>query len=415
MTPRPPQHVLITTSTFPMDPEDKVSARFVLDLAEHLTAHCRVTVLAPAGPRTKSREQWGPVRVRRFQYLVPAQWQTLATGEGMVARMRASRVATLQAPGFVAAQWALLPRVVREEGIDFLNPHWIVPQGVVAAAWRRSLRLPMLVTAHGADVSWLHRSLVGRRVAAYVFERNDGMIAASRELAERTEAIAGRPIPHASIPMGVATARFHPAENLRTADATAASREILFVGKFVPKKGVPTLLHALAQLRAAGIPATLTLVGGGPEEPVIRRLIGHLGLAEAVVFRGWLRNPELPALYRRAAVVCLPSVRDAYGETEGTPVVLQEALASGAIVVGTDSSGLGDVIRSGENGWKVPAGDAGALAIALRKALDASPTARTAMRTAARATAEDFDWTRVAARFYEQFVQADRRFGALER
>lgn len=406
LTARGPQHVLITTSTFPLDADDRVSARFVLDLAQHLTAHCRVTVLAPAGPRSGAREQWGDVTVRRFQYFVPARWQSLATGEGMVARMRASKLALLQAPGFVAAQWAMLPRVLREERVDFLNPHWIVPQGIVAAAWKRRLQLPMVLTAHGADVAWLSRSPVGKRVARYVLSRSDGLIAASTALAKRAESIAGMTISHAAIPMGVETSRFTPRGDAGAARSASAAPRILFVGKFVPKKGISVLVNAFAQLRRAGSQATLLLIGGGPLEAAIRTQVAQLGLADAVQFLGWMRNDELPAQYQRADVVCIPSVEDAFGETEGTPVVLQESLASAAIVVGSTSSGLGDVIRNGENGWSVPPGDADALATTLKTALDASPADREAMRRAARATAEEFEWSRVATRFYERFAMA---------
>lgn len=387
-----------------MHADDSKSARFVLDLAQHLTAHCRVTVLAPGGAQTKAREVWGDVTVRRFQYFVPAAWQTLATGEGMVARMRSSWLAKMQAPGFVAAQWAMLPRVVREEGIDFLNPHWIVPQGFVAASWKRRLGLPMVLTTHGADVAWLDRSSVGAQLAAYVLSRSDGLIAASMALAVRTEAISKRSIPHAAIPMGVETSRFRPSETAIAADGT--TRRILFVGKFVPKKGVKVLVNAFAQLRAEGVTAKLVMIGSGPDEADIRAQIAQLGLTDAVEFLGWVKNHDLPNFYRRADVVCIPSVQDAYGETEGTPVVLQEALASGAIVVGSTSSGLGDVIRDDENGWSVAPGDVGALARALRHALEASPERREEIRAAARATAQEFDWSRVAARFYERFAAA---------
>lgn len=398
--------MLITTSTFPLEQGDTVSARFVLDLAQHLTAHCRVTVLAPAGARSAARERWGDVSVRRFQYFMPARWQTLASGEGMVARMRTSWLARLQAPSFVAAQWAMLPRVARDEGVDFLNPHWIVPQGLVAASWAHRLGLPMVVTTHGADVAWLSRFGLGGSIARYVLSRSTGLIAASTALAARAESIAGVSIDHTAIPMGVETSRFRPDGAVNSASTSGASRRILFVGKFVPKKGVDVLVNAMAELRGSGVEATLVLVGGGPGEAKLREQVSRLGLQPSVEFVGWVKNHELPSQYRRADVVCIPSVQDAFGETEGTPVVLQESMASGAIVVGSTSSGLGDVIRDGQNGWSVAPGDVMALAAALRRALEAPVAQREAMRASARATAEEFEWSRVAARFYERFSAA---------
>lgn len=400
--------MLLTTSTFPMSADDKVSARFVLDLAQHLTAHCRVTVLAPAGPRTVPWERWGDVRVRRFPYFYPPTRQTLAAGEGIVATMRASTMAKVQAPFFVASQWALLPDLVRDEGVDVLNPHWILPQGFTAALWQRTLGVPMVVTAHGADVALLGRMPGGRAVGRFVFARAAGMIADSAYLARRTEQIVGRPVHHAAIPMGVATSIFEAAAQARPR-RNGDGPTVLFVGKFVPKKGIPILLEAITVLRAQGVRVRLQLIGGGPLEAVLRDEVRRRGLGGDVEFVGWVANHDLPSWYAGAAVVCVPSIEDAHGETEGTPVVLQEALSCGASVVASRSSGIGDVLRDGENGWVVPPADATALAAALRGALEAPEATRQAIRAAARATAAESAWPRVAARFYEFFTDAMSR------
>jgi len=406
---RGPQHVLITTSTFPMTPDDKVSARFILDLAQHLTAHCRVTVLAPAGPQTSAWEQWGDVRVRRFPYFVPATQQRLAAGEGMVATMRASWFAKLQAPFFVASQWAMLPELVRDEGIDALNPHWIIPQGFTAAFWRDELRLPNVVSAHGADVAWLDRARFGPQVARYVFANADGFIADSAYLATRCEQIIGRSIPHAAIPMGVETSVFQPGERPASLAQADGVFTLLFVGKLVPKKGVDVLLSAVRQLRDRAVPLRLLIIGGGPLESEIRAQVAQLQLGDTVTLLGWVKNHELPSYYASADVVCVPSVQDAHGETEGTPVVLQEALSCGAIVVASQSSGIVDVMRDGVNGFAVASRDASALAIGIERALALSPDARAAMRLAARAQASEASWPRVAARYYDVFSDSQAR------
>jgi colanic acid/amylovoran biosynthesis glycosyltransferase len=125
--------------------------------------------------------------------------------------------------------------------------------------------------------------------------------------------------------------------------------------------------------------------------------------------KGWVNNHDLPSCYRAADIVCLPSVQDEHGETEGTPVVLQEAMASGALVVASRSSGIADLVRDGENGWSVPPNDAAALARAIAAILALDDTSRERVRAAARQTASGHNWRRVAERFAETFAESAAR------
>jgi glycosyltransferase involved in cell wall biosynthesis len=406
MTVTPPRRVLITTSTFPEDERDAATARFILDLAQHLAAHVQVVVLAPGSPRAPTRSVWGRVTVLRYRYFLPKRLQRVTGGEGMLAAARGGLLPRVQLPFFLAAQWAALPRVVRDEGIDLVNAHWIVPQGVTAAAWRRRIGVPLVVSAHGADVALLARMPAGAALARYVFDRSDFFIADSRYLADETERIVGRPIPHEAIPMGVATSTFRPDGDALELRRQPSERVVLFVGKLVPKKGLPVLLDAVARVRATGKRVRLVIVGGGPLEAEVRARIGELGLEAAVELAGWVRNDRLPAYLRAADVVCVPSIRDEHGETEGTPVVLQEALAAGCLVVASDTSGIPDVVRHGVNGWLAPPGDAAALASALARALEVEGDARATMSQAARATSHDHRWERVAIRHLDCYAEA---------
>ena len=406
---------LLTTSTFPSGESDKVTARFVLDLATHLAAHLRVVVLAPAAPGTRSREQWGDVTVLRYRYFAPARLQVITGGEGVLATLRANRLARAQLPLLVAAQWAVLPGIVRRERIDLVNTHWIVPQGLNAAVWRRVFRLPHVTTAHGADVAFLARSRVGGPLTRFIFSQTDYLIADSEHLAVEVERRLGRPVPHRAIPMGMSQALFRPdgsSLRLRHADD---ERVVLFVGKLVPKKGVNVLLEAAARLKAMGRRVRVVVIGGGPLEESIRQSLFQLDLIDRVDLKGWVRNDQLPSYYRAADVVCVPSVRDHHGETEGTPVVLQEALGAGAIVVASDISGIPEVVRDGDNGWIVPPSDANALARALMTALDMDDPSRQAMQQAARRTALGHSWERVAEHYLEAFGEAASRYHGNER
>ncbi|HEV7163362.1 MAG TPA: lysylphosphatidylglycerol synthase domain-containing protein [Solirubrobacteraceae bacterium] len=169
---------------------------------------------------------------------------------------------------------------------------------------------------------------------------------------------------------------------------------IVFVGQAVERKGLPVLLRAFEALRDQ-VPATLTLVGAVPEE------VAHMMLDDRGV-QALGKVSEERKLHELAAadVVCAPSL---HGESFG--MVLTEAFAASAPVIASDIPGYRDVVRDGADGLLVPAGDALALAEALRRlALDANQRAR--MSLAARERAERFAWPCVAAEVLDTYEQA---------
>lgn len=146
----------------------------------------------------------------------------------------------------------------------------------------------------------------------------------------------------------------------RFAPDPGASREkdlAVFVGRFVPEKGLLTLVDAAA--RVPGL--RLRLIGAGPEREVIARRAADAGLA--IEFTGTVPNAALPRLLNEAAVFVLPSLY------EGHPKAMLEAMACGLPVVGSDAPGIAEVVRHGETGWLCRPGDpesfAGALATLL--------------------------------------------------
>jgi phosphatidylinositol alpha-mannosyltransferase len=169
---------------------------------------------------------------------------------------------------------------------------------------------------------------------------------------------------------------------------------ILFIGQAVERKGLPVLLRAFEALREH-VPATLTLVGASSDE------VAHMMLDDrGVRALGKVSESRKLAELDRAEVLCAPSL---HGESFG--MVLTEALAAATPVVASDIPGYRDVVRDGVDGLLTPAGDALALAEALRSlALD--PATRGRMAAAARLRAERFAWPHVAAEVLDCYEQA---------
>lgn len=121
---------------------------------------------------------------------------------------------------------------------------------------------------------------------------------------------------------------------------------VLFAGRHMPDKGVELLPDAIAYVRTARPGLRAVIAGDGPLRERVRRRVDALGLAEPVSVPGFLDRAELDALYRQAACVAAPSVRDGYG------MVVAEAAAAGTpvVVCRSQDSAAGELVEEGVNG-----------------------------------------------------------------
>jgi glycosyltransferase involved in cell wall biosynthesis len=158
----------------------------------------------------------------------------------------------------------------------------------------------------------------------------------------------------------------------------AAPIRLLAVGRFQPKKGYPTLLEAVAGVRAE---VRLTVVGYGPLEATLRARARALGLADRITWAGPLDQPAVLAHYRASDLFVLAAEVAPDGDRDGLPNVVVEALSQGLPVVATRAGGIPELVIDGVHGRLVPPRDAGALAAAI-EALARDPHARHRMGAA---------------------------------
>jgi colanic acid/amylovoran biosynthesis glycosyltransferase len=126
-------------------------------------------------------------------------------------------------------------------------------------------------------------------------------------------------------------------------------------------------------LHDAGMNFELVLVGDGELRGEIERLIQAAGLQNHVRLIGWQTSQQVRDWLQRSRAFVLPSF------AEGLPVSIMEAFAAGRPVVSTYIAGTPELVRSGENGWLVPAGSSETLAATLKDVLQTSPGVLTDM------------------------------------
>jgi glycosyltransferase involved in cell wall biosynthesis len=231
----------------------------------------------------------------------------------------------------------------------------------VLGVWRaaRQRRRPFALWSEAIDSAFASGNLVSNAYRRWLYRRTDAFIAYGqrpKEFLVRRGADPGR------ITLGLQVV---PSEQVPTPSASKADMGLsgkwvmLFVGYLTPRKGAKFLLNAFQ--RTAGPDDVLALVGTGPQEAELRALAGS---DSRILFQGYCDDVQRSNWYAAADVFVLPTLHDPWG------VVVNEAMHFGLPVLTTDAAGcVPDIVRAGENGLVVAAGDDVALGNALGRLL----------------------------------------------
>lgn len=256
-------------------------------------------------------------------------------------------------------------RAVAEFRPDLVLAAWAYPDGWAAVELGHRAGLPVVVKVHGSDILTLPQ-VPGRGPRTAEAMRNaDGVIAVSRDLADKVVAMGADPARVWVVYDGIDSGRFNPGpkqEARRKLNMPGDESVMLFVGNLVPVKGVETLIDACAELARAGRRFRCYLVGQGPLRDTLRAQAERLGLAERVTFVGPVMHAELPDWFRAADVFILPS------RSEGVPCVLLEAAACLTPFVASRVGGIPEIAHL-NTGRLVEPGRPGELADAVTEVL----------------------------------------------
>jgi colanic acid/amylovoran biosynthesis glycosyltransferase len=236
-------------------------------------------------------------------------------------------------------------------GAALIHAHF-ASGGRSALPLARRLRIPLMVTLHGSDVTT--RMDFRRRYKD--LWREASLFLCVSEFIKRKAAEAGFPKDKLRVHyIGIDREAFHPQNQSRQRDV------VLFVGRLMEKKGCEFLLRAMGMLRKTHPHAKTVVIGDGPLRPSLEKFAAQLGIScqflraqPAPVVRQWLST---------ARVFCVPSVTAANGDSEGLPTVIMEALAMGAPVASFYHAGIPEIVVDGQTGLLAPERDSSTLAL----------------------------------------------------
>ncbi len=341
---------LVITAAYP-GPTEPLRAIFLENLHRAMFQEAgddlEITVVAPrvheADPVRESRHG---VEVRRFAY--PSGGKRLKEHE---------RLPGLRVVVYLLAAWWCVLREARHGTYHVLVCHWVLPCGVVGRLAGAVLGLPIVLWAHGTDIRrFVGKSAIATWVARWCARGATVVYAVSRDLAltmRRRMSVDTKRL--RVLPMGVGE-EFVVGPSERAGIVLDDRKHLLYVGDLSVEKGVRDLLGAFRRLHDDDLDYELHVAGSGP-------LADEIDAADGVQRLGDVDPGDLAMWYRAVDLLVFAS------HSEGTPVVVLEALSSGLPVVATDVGGIPEIVEDGVSGVLVPASRPQELASAISRLL----------------------------------------------
>ncbi len=374
------------TETFIVREATEVEAQG-FDIRFFAFTHQQDTVIQPEAERYLERVTFGE---RRFRRLLGDNLFWLRTRPGAYAGcFLTALVANLRSPKFLLRTIVAVPvaagfaRRIADGGYGWVHAHYASHPTTAAHTISALTDLPYSFTAHAHDI-YVDRSMLGTKCERAAFiatvssfnKRLLGRLYGA-EIEAKT----------AVVRCGVDPALFSSADGRseeRLAPVNGPLR-IVSTGSLEPYKGHRYLIDACAKVAVEGLDVHCTIIGEGELRAELTAAITDLGMHDRIELVGHRSRQDVLAMLRAADIFALASVETASGKMEGVPVALMEAMSVGLPVIGSDLSGIPELIQHGVTGMLTAPGDADAIASTIRL-LAADPSLRASLGDKARET-----------------------------
>jgi len=230
--------------------------------------------------------------------------------------------------------------------------HAFTPLSLISIIFSSKSSIPVILTNHSAyfydyDVALKTLGLAALPIK-YILGKVDNVIAVSNIAKKFIDSfLLGKRAK--VIPNGVDTRKYTPDGEKITSESLLGDPTILFVGRLVYRKGPWVLLDALKSVVSEYPKAKLLIVGEGPYLLSLLEKTRKLSLRGNVEFLGYVKQSDLPRIYRSADIFVMPSI---FGEAFG--IVLLEAMASRLPVIASRVGGIQEIIDNCIDGILVP-------------------------------------------------------------
>jgi glycosyltransferase involved in cell wall biosynthesis len=281
-----------------------------------------------------------------------------------------------------------------------LHAHWATIPASMGLVINRLTDIPVSLTAHAWDIFLSPKEELRRKIAAV-----KGVVTCTGFNVKYLQDVC-QPEDRSKILLNYHGLDFTTLQELEPRARNDSTCRILSVGRLVEQKGFVYLIRALGEL--SGLAVRLSIIGEGPLESELKQAASGLPNGSQVEFLGRLGHLETLRFMAESDVMAAPSIIAQDGDRDGIPNVILEAMGCGTPIIGTEVSGIPEVVIDGETGYLVAPEDPGALAAAIRKMIEDRHGRQKMGEKARSLVRERFDMNRNI----EEFLRYLQRFHA---
>lgn len=335
----PPLRLMVLTTSYPLT-QQSYSGIFVHRMIEHLPPDIHVTVVVPAARTDAIPSDRNNIVIHPFRY-APKQIQVLAHEPGGIpVALRSKRWTYTLLPAFLLSMLVSCFRHARR--VDVIHANWSIC-GCVAGIVGKLLRIPVIITLRGEDVTRARHHILDRTILSLCLRLSARIVTVSPStetwLRERYPRLAHK---MRTVENGIED-KLLALSGDRPGPSAKRPLRLLTVGSLIPRKGINRIIEAIGRLPDPQR-VFLTVAGSGPERPVLEKLAKMLSLSDNIEFIGAVEPHAVADLLAHADVFVLASY------SEGRPNVILEAMAAALPVIATDIDGVRDIVAHESTG-----------------------------------------------------------------
>ena len=261
-----------------------------------------------------------------------------------------------ETPYHALALASKIAEVAYYEKLDVVHAHYAIPHAISAMLARQMLEekcpqaecFRIATTLHGTDITIVGADKSMKDAVRLAINKSDGVTAVSGYLRDETIRMFTPRKPIEVIHNFVDTGVFRRLPGRRDLLGLDSGKVVIHISNFRPVKRIMDVLAVFERIRRE-IPATLLLVGDGPDRGEAETWVRNNGLGGSVRFLGKLN--DIVPLLSIADLMLMPSNVESFG------LAALEAMACGVPVVVTDAGGFPEFVRQGVDGYRHPHGD----------------------------------------------------------